>query len=45
MMAGLFVVAVLAEATLLHGFYSLEASCDREERAVLEEFPQPEATI
>ena len=47
-MAGLFVVAVLTEAAL-YGFYSLAmgraTSCDHEERAVLEEFPQPEATV
>lgn len=43
MMIGLFVVAVLAQAVLLYDFHSLTtASCDREERAALEEFPQPE---
>ncbi len=44
-MAGLFVVAVLVEAALLHGFsIAVGNFCDREERAILEEFPQLEAT-
>jgi hypothetical protein len=42
MTAGLIVLAILLQATLFCGFYGLTASCDREAREALEEFPQPE---